>query len=90
MPDPAGTFRLVVSLDFSASHQLRHYQGKCENMHGHNFTVSQNGYTTDSPGIADEPAEWLYHHFLFSFNDIHRDTAFSLLVLDNDEDFTGF
>lgn len=39
MPDPAGTFRLVVSLDFSASHQLRHYQGKCENMHGHNFTV---------------------------------------------------
>ena len=34
-----GTWRLRVSSDFSSSHQLRHYEGKCENMHGHNFTV---------------------------------------------------
>jgi 6-pyruvoyltetrahydropterin/6-carboxytetrahydropterin synthase len=34
-----GTWRLRVSGDFSSSHQLRHYEGKCENMHGHNFTV---------------------------------------------------
>ena len=32
-------WRLRVSSDFSSSHQLRHYEGKCENMHGHNFTV---------------------------------------------------
>lgn len=34
-----GKWRLRVSSDFSSSHQLRHYEGKCENMHGHNFTV---------------------------------------------------
>jgi 6-pyruvoyltetrahydropterin/6-carboxytetrahydropterin synthase len=32
-------WRLVVTAEFSASHQLRHYGGKCENLHGHNFTV---------------------------------------------------
>ncbi len=30
---------LRVSSDFSSAHQLRHYQGKCENLHGHNFSV---------------------------------------------------
>jgi 6-pyruvoyltetrahydropterin/6-carboxytetrahydropterin synthase len=34
-----GQWRLRVSGDFSSSHQLRHYEGKCENMHGHNFEV---------------------------------------------------
>ncbi len=34
-----GKWRLRVTSDFSSSHQLRHYEGKCENMHGHNFTV---------------------------------------------------
>ena len=34
-----GQWRLRVSGDFSSSHQLRHYEGKCENMHGHNFSV---------------------------------------------------
>jgi 6-pyruvoyltetrahydropterin/6-carboxytetrahydropterin synthase len=26
-------------MDFSASHQLRNYQGRCERLHGHNFGV---------------------------------------------------
>jgi 6-pyruvoyltetrahydropterin/6-carboxytetrahydropterin synthase len=34
-----GVWRLIVSSEFSASHQLRNYGGKCENLHGHNFTV---------------------------------------------------
>lgn len=34
-----GHWRLRVSGDFSSSHQLRHYEGRCENMHGHNFSV---------------------------------------------------
>ena len=34
-----GKWRLRVSSDFSSSHQLRQYEGKSENMHGHNFTV---------------------------------------------------
>ena len=32
-------WRLSVRDEFSASHALRHYQGKCENIHGHNFGV---------------------------------------------------
>jgi len=32
-------WRLAVRSEFSAAHALRHYRGKCENMHGHNFTV---------------------------------------------------
>jgi 6-pyruvoyltetrahydropterin/6-carboxytetrahydropterin synthase len=35
----AGKWRLTITQDFSASHQLRNYGGKCENMHGHNFGV---------------------------------------------------
>ena len=32
-------WRLRVRDDFSSAHALRHYQGKCENIHGHNFSV---------------------------------------------------
>ena len=32
-------WRLAVRSDFSAAHALRHYQGKCESPHGHNFQV---------------------------------------------------
>lgn len=32
-------WRLTVRSDFSAAHALRHYEGKCENLHGHNFAV---------------------------------------------------
>ena len=32
-------WRLAVRSEFAAGHALRHYQGKCENMHGHNFAV---------------------------------------------------
>jgi 6-pyruvoyltetrahydropterin/6-carboxytetrahydropterin synthase len=32
-------YRVKVEDEFSASHQLRHYGGKCEEMHGHNFQV---------------------------------------------------
>lgn len=34
-----GVYRLTIKKDFSASHQLRNYGGKCEHMHGHNFGV---------------------------------------------------
>ena len=34
-----GVWRLTVSDHFSSAHQLRHYQGKCECLHGHNFAV---------------------------------------------------
>lgn len=34
-----GLFRLKIGSQFSSSHQLRNYGGKCESMHGHNFHV---------------------------------------------------
>ncbi len=32
-------WNLTVRSEFSAAHALRHYQGKCERLHGHNFSV---------------------------------------------------
>ena len=34
-----GLWRLRVRSDFSSAHQLLHYEGKCESLHGHNFIV---------------------------------------------------
>lgn len=34
-----GIWRLTVREQFSASHQLRGYDGACERLHGHNFGV---------------------------------------------------
>lgn len=34
-----GKYRLCVKGEFSASHNLRHFTGKCEALHGHNFAV---------------------------------------------------
>lgn len=32
-------YKLIIKTQFSAAHQLRGYQGKCENLHGHNWKV---------------------------------------------------
>jgi 6-pyruvoyltetrahydropterin/6-carboxytetrahydropterin synthase len=32
-------FRIKVFSDFSSAHNLRGYQGKCEELHGHNWKV---------------------------------------------------
>ena len=32
-------FEVKVKANFSAAHQLRHYKGKCEELHGHNWIV---------------------------------------------------
>ncbi|MDR1776349.1 MAG: 6-carboxytetrahydropterin synthase QueD [Desulfovibrio sp.] len=34
-----GSWRLAVRDEFSAAHALRAYKGKCERVHGHNFSV---------------------------------------------------
>lgn len=33
------SFALSVNSQFSAAHAIRGYEGKCENLHGHNFYV---------------------------------------------------
>jgi len=32
-------FELTVQTSFAAAHQLRGYEGKCENLHGHNWKL---------------------------------------------------
>jgi 6-pyruvoyltetrahydropterin/6-carboxytetrahydropterin synthase len=32
-------YEVSVEADFAAAHSLRGYQGKCENLHGHNYRV---------------------------------------------------
>ena len=32
-------FEIKVKTDFSAAHNLRNYEGKCEKLHGHNWIV---------------------------------------------------
>src|SRR5712692_3233510 len=34
-----GQFEAMIERNFSSAHQLRGYQGKCENLHGHNYRV---------------------------------------------------
>lgn len=36
---PEKLWRLTVRSEFSSAHALRHYRGKCENIHGHNYGV---------------------------------------------------
>lgn len=32
-------FEIKVKADFSAAHNLRNYEGKCEKLHGHNWII---------------------------------------------------
>ncbi|MDL2313480.1 6-carboxytetrahydropterin synthase QueD [Desulfovibrio sp. OttesenSCG-928-C14] len=53
----ARLWRLTVRSDFAAAHALRHYQGKCEALHGHNFfveaTVQGSKLTGDTELLMD-------------------------------------
>ncbi len=68
---------LTVRGEFSAAHALRHYQGKCENMHGHNYgaelTVRGEKLSSDTELAMDfsemkkifrEVLEQFDHHIL--------------------------
>jgi 6-pyruvoyltetrahydropterin/6-carboxytetrahydropterin synthase len=46
-------FQVSVDEEFSAGHALRGYQGKCENVHGHNYKVrvTLQGPRLDSIGL---------------------------------------
>ncbi len=67
-------WRLTVRSEFAAAHALRHYQGKCEACHGHNFSVEAvvqgSVLTPDTELLAD-------------FSDLKRDLASVLEALDH-------
>jgi 6-pyruvoyltetrahydropterin/6-carboxytetrahydropterin synthase len=47
-------YELMVESKFSAAHQLRGYQGKCEKLHGHNWrvTIAVTAERLDEQGLA--------------------------------------
>ena len=70
----AGKWRLTITQDFSSSHQLRNYGGKCENMHGHNFGVE----VVVEGDRLDERVE-----YLVDFKEIKKRTKAVLEMLDH-------
>ncbi len=49
-------FTLTVENSFAAAHQLRGYEGKCENLHGHNFRaeLSVQGEKQNDIGLVTD------------------------------------
>ncbi len=47
-------YTLRVEAEFSAAHYLRHYKGKCERLHGHNYRVRaySRGASLDEGGMV--------------------------------------
>jgi 6-pyruvoyltetrahydropterin/6-carboxytetrahydropterin synthase len=47
-------YELMIETKFSAAHQLREYQGRCERLHGHNWRVdvSVEAEKLNSIGLA--------------------------------------
>jgi len=47
-------YELRVITHFSAAHQLREFNGPCENLHGHNYKVEVcvTSHTLDKAGVA--------------------------------------
>lgn len=67
-------WRLAVRSDFSAAHALRHYKGKCENPHGHNFSVEAVVQGDRLTGDTE---------LLVDFSDIRRDLKQVLDTIDH-------
>jgi 6-pyruvoyltetrahydropterin/6-carboxytetrahydropterin synthase len=46
-------FEVTIEESFAAGHALRHYRGKCENVHGHNYRcqLTLEGEQLDSIGL---------------------------------------
>ena len=69
-------FEVAIEVWFSAAHSLRHYRGKCEELHGHNWKVEVTTMREDLDEIGmvidfkilkektREIMELLDHHYL--------------------------
>lgn len=69
-----GRWKLTITQDFSSSHQLRNYGGKCENMHGHNFGVE---VVVQGDKLDDKV------HYLVDFKELKKRTKAVLDQLDH-------
>lgn len=66
-------YRVRVRGDFAAAHYLTRYHGKCENLHGHNYTVwvHAEGSELDEGGM------------LFDFGDLKKALKKVMNILDH-------
>ena len=67
-------WQLTVRDHFSAAHALRHYQGKCEALHGHNFGVE---ICVEGEKLS-EPVQ-----YLVDFSILKKELKNALAVLDH-------
>jgi len=51
-------YRIFVEDHFSAAHRLRHYKGKCERVHGHNWKIR-----VFVSGMAPDPQDGMIMDF---------------------------
>ena len=69
-------WRLAVRSEFAAAHALRHYKGKCEATHGHNFSVEA---VVEGETLSQDT------ELLADFSDLKRDLKTVLDTLDHKE-----
>ncbi len=69
-----GVWTVGVREEFSAAHRLENYGGKCEELHGHNYTVE-----AEVEGTATDPATGL----LLDFKDLRGHLKAVLAGLDH-------
>lgn len=67
-------WRLTVRSEFAAAHALRHYKGKCEAMHGHNFSVEA---VVEGETLTPDT------ELLVDFSDLKRDLKEVLDIVDH-------
>ena len=71
-------YRVCFISTFSAAHFLRHYEGKCKRLHGHNYKVEvylvseklENGMVADFNELKNIVEETLEEFDHFSLNDL--------------------
>ena len=71
---PRSLWRLAIRSEFCAAHALRHYRGKCERLHGHNYRVEATIEGERLHGDAE---------LLLDFGDLKRLLATVLEPLDH-------
>ena len=67
-------WRLTVRSEFAAAHALRHYKGKCEAIHGHNFSVEA---VVEGDRLTEDT------QLLVDFSDLKKDLKDVLDTLDH-------
>ena len=60
-------YEVTVKTGFSAAHQLRYYDGKYENLHGHNWIAIVTVETKELDKIGLELTLWSLNKMLWIF-----------------------